>query len=228
MKPMSLSPSVKSVAGERAMPQRSGVGEIPGGESRPLQSGGRMEDLLRKEKGMKKDVEKTIRKFFESDEIARFTVISIKDLNELVLENRKTQQVETFEGLLYSLKLKGENLRGLITGKDNLKFALCYDSKGRAAFGLDDFQAFLGFPNSCAKFMALAVKADKAVIFLYDSSAMDRVFMLGVTGAKKTQNLTNLYKIIENLGFCQGEPNPYAKEMQEKQSDVAEAGDKDE
>lgn len=158
---------------------------------------------------MKKSFETMVNKFLESEDLIRISLVSIRDKKELLLENRKNGKMEIFDMFAYELKLKNEKYRGVITKKSDCKFAICFRQNDKVAFGLDDFKVYMGFPESCVKFMAMAVKEEKTMVFIYDSSKMERVFMQAVIEDEKRQNLEELYNVIYKLGFCDGEPEPY-------------------
>lgn len=173
----------------------------------------------------KKSFEEKIEKFLNGDEFYRFIVLPVGERKVLVMEDRRRKKVEAFEKVFLELKTPNGYTRQEITKDTVSEFAFCYNSQGKVAVAVDGLMEYMGFEESRAKMMAMAVKDDKAVIFLYDSTTMGRVFMLGVTDMKKMQNLADFYKTLNNLGFCEGETAPYVDMEQEGNAMETKAGD---
>lgn len=153
-----------------------------------------------------KTFEEKIAKFLSAEDMCRFIVLPVGNVNKLVLEDCNRIKVEAFEEMFLELKTPRGYVRQEVTKDTVSEYAFYYNSRGKAAVSVGGTQEYLGFAESKAKMLAIAVKEDKAVIFIYNSATMERVFMLGVAGTKKIQNISELFKTLSNMGFCEGEP----------------------
>jgi len=172
----------------------------------------------------KKTFEEKINKFLNSEDFYRFIMLSVGVKKELAFEDRKGGKGKEFEKIIIELRTPKGYTHKLITRDTEGKFAICYNLQGKLAVAVEDESEYLGFEESNAKFMAIAIKDNKAVLFLYDSSMMKRVFILGVTDIKKVQNIGELFETLNDLGFCKGETKTYIGEGQENATMKTEAG----